>query len=209
MANYQIELEKELAVIGDSRPKLLLHACCAPCSSYVLEYIASRFELSILYFNPNITPIEEYEKRMGELVKLLKEAPFAEKVKLIPCEYDSKVFFDAVKGMEKLPEGGERCAVCYRLRLEETVKTAKRMNFDYFATTLSISPYKSSAKLADISQELAKQYGVKWLPSDFKKRGGYRRSIELSHEYQLYRQNYCGCVFSKLEAESKRRGDCR
>lgn len=196
--NYQIALEKLLGELERSgeRPKLLLQACCAPCSSYVLEYIAGYFDLTVLYYNPNITPEAEYRKRLSELERLLGTADFAAEVKMLPCEYNSDEFFKAVKGMEQLAEGGERCSVCYRLRLEKTACLAAMNGFDYFATTLSVSPYKNSRKLADISMELSEKYGVRWLPNDFKKRGGYQRSIELSKQYGLYRQNYCGCVFS-------------
>lgn len=195
--NYQIEMEKTIKELGGRRPSLLLHACCAPCSSYVLESIARYFDITMLYYNPNITPEPEYQKRFAQLQRLISEADFAAGVKTLECEYDENEFFEAVKGLEDCPEGGERCFVCYRLRLEKTVKAAREHGFEYFATTLSISPYKNSRKLAEISMQLSEQYGVKWLPSDFKKRGGYKRSIELSHEYGLYRQNYCGCIFSK------------
>lgn len=196
-ANFQIEMEKTIKELGGRRPSLLMHACCAPCSSYVLESIASYFDVTMLYYNPNITPESEYKKRLEELQRLIRDADFASDVKTLECEYDEDEFFEAVKGLENCPEGGERCFKCYRLRLEKTAKAAKEHGFEYFATTLSISPYKNSRKLAEISMQLAEQYGVKWLPSDFKKRGGYKRSIELSQEYGLYRQNYCGCIFSK------------
>lgn len=202
--NYQKIMEKLISDLDGERPSLLLHACCAPCSSYVLESIARFFDITMLYYNPNITPAEEYEKRFAELKRLLREAPFASEVKVMDIEYEPDVFFEAAKGLEQLPEGGERCFKCYRLRLEKTAQKAAEHGFDYFATTLSISPYKSSAKLAEISLSLEKQYGVNWLPSDFKKCGGYKRSIELSKEYSLYRQNYCGCIFSKEYAENKR-----
>ena len=205
--NYQIEMEKVIKALSGAKPTLLLHACCAPCSSYVLESIAEYFDITLLFYNPNITPKEEYLKRYDELKRLLREADFASGVKTLECRYDEGEFFSIAKGLEELPEGSERCFRCYRLRLEETAKTAREHGFDYFATTLSISPYKNSRKLAEISMQLAEQYGVKWLPSDFKKRGGYKRSIELSHEYGLYRQNYCGCVFSKLFSEKHSQGE--
>lgn len=202
--NFQVELEK-LIEKQTSKPKLMLHACCAPCSSYVLEFLSQHFEILMTYYNPNITPEAEYIKRLSELERLLSEAPFAKNVTLIPCEYNPSLFFDIAKGMENLSEGGDRCTKCYKLRLEQTAKLAKEHNCDFFTTTLSISPYKNSQKLAMVSLELEQEYGVKWLPSDFKKRGGYKRSIELSKEYNLYRQNYCGCVFSKLQSENKNR----
>lgn len=199
--NYSIELEKIIKSQGDNKPKLLLHACCAPCSSYVLEYIATHFEITMLYYNPNITPKEEYEKRLNELKRLLGTASFCEGVNLMDCKYDPESFFEISKGLEDLPEGDERCFKCYLLRLELTAQLAKEYGFDYFTTTLSISPYKNSKKLAEISIELEERYGIKWLPSDFKKKNGYKRSIELSKEYNLYRQDYCGCVFSKRDAD--------
>ncbi len=202
--NYSIELQKLIDKQGTVKPKLLLHACCAPCSSYVLEYISKHFDITMLYYNPNITPESEYTKRLDELKRLLKTASFCEGVRLMNCKYDPESFFEIAKGLEELPEGNERCFKCYMLRLELTAQTAKENGFDYFTTTLSISPYKNSKKLAEISLVLEEKYGIKWLPSDFKKKGGYKRSIELSKEFDLYRQDYCGCVFSKLEAERKR-----
>lgn len=202
--NYSIELQKLIDKQGTVKPKLLLHACCAPCSSYVLEYISKHFDITMLYYNPNITPESEYTKRLDELKRLLKTASFCEGVRLMNCKYDPESFFEIAKGLEELPEGNERCFKCYMLRLELTAQTAKENGFDYFTTTLSISPYKNSKKLAEISLVLEEKYGVKWLPSDFKKKGGYKRSIEISKEFDLYRQDYCGCVFSKLEAERKR-----
>ena len=201
--NFQIEMEKLIAAFRDRRPTLLLHACCAPCSSYVLESIAKYFDITMYFYDPNITPAEEYEKRYSELKRLLREAPFANGIKIMESAYEPEKFFEIAKGLEDIPEGGERCFKCYRLRLEKTAQTAKEHGFDYFATTLSISPYKSSAKLAEISLALEKEYGVNWLPSDFKKRGGYKRSIELSKEYELYRQDYCGCVYSQAQRAAR------
>ncbi len=201
--NFQIEMEKLIAAFRDRRPTLLLHACCAPCSSYVLESIAKYFDITMYFYDPNITPAEEYEKRYSELKRLLREAPFADGIKIMESEYEPEKFFEIAKGLEDIPEGGERCFKCYRLRLERTAQAAKEHGFDYFATTLSISPYKSSAKLAEISLALEKEYGVNWLPSDFKKRGGYKRSIELSKEYGLYRQDYCGCVYSQAQRAAR------
>lgn len=198
--NYQIELDKIINNINEKAPKLLLHSCCAPCSSYTLEYLSKHFEITVLYYNPNISPKEEFEKRFAEQERLIKAMPFENEVKLICGEYDYNDFLEIAKGYEACREGGERCFRCYRMRLEKTAQLAKEKNFDYFCTTLSISPLKNSQKLNQIGLELAEQYSVKWLPSDFKKREGYKRSIELSREYDLYRQNFCGCVFSKEEA---------
>lgn len=185
------------------KPSLLLHACCAPCSSYVLEYLSEYFDISIYYYNPNISPEKEYVFRLEELSRLLKEMPEANGVKIIDAPYDEQTFFDAVKGLELLPEGDKRCYKCYELRISETAKKAKENNFDYFTTTLSISPYKNADWLNQIGQDLEKKYNVKYLVSNFKKKNGYKRSIELSKDYGLYRQDYCGCVFSKKQAESR------
>lgn len=185
------------------KPSLLLHACCAPCSSYVLEYLSKYFDISLYYYNPNISPKKEYVFRLEELSRLLKEMPEAKGVKIIDAPFDEQTFFDAVKGLETLPEGDKRCYKCYYLRLEDTAKKAKEMGFVYFTTTLSISPYKNAEWLNTIGDELAEKYGIDYLFSDFKKKNGYKRSIELSKEYGLYRQDYCGCVFSKKQAESR------
>lgn len=198
--NYQIELDKIINNLNEKAPKLLLHSCCAPCSSYTLEYLSKHFEITVLYYNPNISPKEEFDKRFAEQERLIKAMPLKNEVRLICGEYDYNDFLEIAKGYEACREGGERCFRCYRMRLEKTAQLAKENNFDYFCTTLSISPLKNSQKLNQIGLELAEQYGVKWLPSDFKKREGYKRSIELSREYDLYRQNFCGCVFSKEEA---------
>lgn len=198
--NYQIELDKIINNINEKAPKLLLHSCCAPCSSYTLEYLSKYFEITVLYYNPNISPKEEFDKRFAEQERLIKAMPLKNEVGLICGEYDYNDFLKIAKGYEACREGGERCFRCYRMRLEKTAQLAKEKNFDFFCTTLSISPLKNSQKLNQIGLELAEQYGVKWLPSDFKKREGYKRSIELSREYDLYRQNFCGCVFSKEEA---------
>lgn len=206
--NYGLRFEREIAkIISDGqKPKLLIQACCAPCSSYVLEYIAKYFDLTLFFYNPNISPESEFTTRLNELTRFVGEAGYSE-VKINAPEYDSSEFFSAVRGMENLPEGGARCRVCYELRLRKTAQTAKEMGFDYFCTTLSISPYKNAAWLNEIGLSLEEEYGVKWLCSDFKKKNGYKRSIELSREYGLYRQDYCGCIYSKLEAERRRGGE--
>ncbi len=204
--NYQKEMEKIIAE-EEGRghvPSLLLHSCCAPCSSAVLEKLTDHFRITILYYNPNISPQEEYEKRVKELKQLLEELPQKYPVRLIEGEYDPRQFYEAVKGLEQIPEGGERCFACYRLRLEEAAAYAAKLGNDYFTTTLTISPLKNTEKLNEIGEELAGKYGVTCLPSDFKKKDGYKRSIQLSAEYGLYRQDFCGCVFSKREAEQRR-----
>ncbi len=195
--NYQLELEKLIKSIPEgARPSLCLHACCAPCASYCLEYLAEYFDITVYFYNPNIASFEEYEKRAKELKRLIDEMPFKYKPKLIVEEYNDSEFYSEVKGMEELKEGGERCFKCYRLRLEKTAIKAKELGLDYFATTLTISPLKNAGKINEITYKLSEVYGVKPLPGDFKKKNGYKRSIELSNEYNLYRQNFCGCVFS-------------
>lgn len=188
------------------RPALLLHACCAPCSSAVLERLTERFLVSVLFYNPNISPEAEYRKREAEIERLIREMPAARDVTLIHAPYEPEAFYEAVRGLEKIPEGGERCFRCYRLRMEAAAAYAKEHGFDYFTTTLSISPLKNAAKLNEIGEELAAQYSVAHLPSDFKKKEGYKRSIALSKEYGLYRQDFCGCVFSKRERMEKEHG---
>ena len=193
--NYQLEMEK---IINNKKGnKLLIHACCAPCSSYVLEYLINYFDITILYYNPNIYPKEEFDKRFSELNKFIKEFPHSNKIDLIKGHYDYNEFLNIAKGLEDVPEGGERCFKCYELRMRESAVYAKNNNFDYFTTTLSISPYKNSNKLNEIGEKLEKELDIKYLYADFKKKNGYKRSIELSKEYNLYRQNYCGCIYSK------------
>lgn len=197
--NYELEMEKQIQAL-DNKNKLLLHACCAPCSSAVLERIAKYFDITILYYNPNITDQEEYEKRLHEIQKFIKGLKL-DNVKVIPGRYEPKEFFDMAKGLEQEKERGKRCYECYKLRLEETAKVAEELGFDYFTTTLSISPYKNSKWLNEIGQELNTQYTPTYLYADFKKKNGYKRSIELSKQFGLYRQDYCGCIFSKKERE--------
>ena len=203
--NYQRELE---AVIKENEsksrvPRLLLHSCCAPCSSYVLEYLSDYFEITVFYYNPNISPAEEYEKRAAEQQHLIRELPAKHPIHLVVGAYEPERFYAVSRGLEMVPEGGERCFQCFRLRLEEAAKMAAEGGFDYFATTLTISPLKNAQKLNEIGEELSEIYKVEHLPSDFKKKNGYKRSVELSAQYGLYRQNYCGCVFSKREAEER------
>lgn len=201
--NYDVRMEEMIKQYKErgQRPRLLLHSCCAPCSSAVLERIAKAFEITVFYFNPNIEPEEEYGKRVQELEKLLECLEEAGNVSLLAGRYQPQEFYDAVKGLEHSGEGGERCYRCYELRLRETAKIAKEQDFDCFTTTLSISPYKRADWLNEIGQKLSSEYNVEYLYSDFKKKNGYRRSIELSKEYGLYRQDYCGCRFSKEERE--------
>ena len=196
--NYQLELEKELNKIIESNktPKLLLHACCAPCSSYVLEYLSKYFEITILYYNPNIYPETEYIRRKEELEKFLTEFKCINKVKLVEMNYDQKEYYKAIKGLETLGEKSKRCYNCYKFRMKKACIYAKENNFDYFTTTLSISPYKISSWINEIGEELEKEYDIKYLYADFKKKNGYKRSLELSKKYNLYRQDYCGCKFS-------------
>ena len=204
--NYQKELEKiiELHVKKEEVPKLLLHACCAPCSSYVLEYLSKYFQIDILFYNPNIATEKEYRHRAEELIRLTGEMKFIYPVRPVIESYHAEEFYQCVEGLEQCEEGGNRCFQCYRLRLEHTARIAAEKKYDYFTTTLSISPLKNAEKLNEIGKNLENKYGVKYLLSDFKKRNGYQRSVELSKEYRLYRQNFCGCIFSKREGNSMR-----
>ena len=199
--NYQHELDKliqELETSGEV-PTLLLHSCCAPCSSYVLEYLSQYFKITVLYYNPNIYPESEYRYRAEEQKRFISLLPVKHPISFVEGVYIPKDFYQTVKGLEHIHEGGERCFACYRLRLTEAANAAKELGLDYFATTLTISPLKNASKLNEIGEELADTYHVRWLPSDFKKKNGYKRSTELSHEYGMYRQDYCGCVFSYRE----------
>lgn len=201
--NYQLVLDKEIEKIQNNKnkPSLLLHACCAPCSSYVIEYLSNYFDITIIYYNPNIYPIEEYSRRKNELKKFLNEFKTSEKIKLIELEYNPKEYYDAIKGLELLGEKSKRCYNCYQFRMDKTASYANKFNFDYFTTTLSISPYKISSWINEIGEELSNKYQIKYLFADFKKRNGYKRSLELSKEYNLYRQDYCGCKFSIMSNE--------
>lgn len=216
--NYQKELDKiieELGTAAGCAPTLFLHSCCAPCSSYVLEYLRQYFRITVFYYNPNITEDAEYRKRVAEqkrliaaynetLTKLVENRQGGYLIQVIEGDYDPQCFYEIAKGLEQCPEGGERCFACYELRLRETAKRAQAGGFDYFTTTLSISPLKNAAKLNEVGERLAQEYDTSWLPSDFKKKDGYKRSIELSKEYDLYRQDYCGCVYSFAERERQR-----
>lgn len=202
--NYQKELDRLLSGLDGRTPALLLHSCCAPCSSYVLEYLSRFFAVTVFYYNPNIYPEEEYFRRVQEQKRLIAEMPLSQPVQFLEGRFEPCEFYEAVRGLEHIQEGGERCLACFRLRLTETARLAASLQFDYFTTTLTISPLKNAAALNGIGAELAEKYGVLWLPSDFKKKNGYKRSVELSAEYGLYRQDYCGCVFSRQEREQAR-----
>lgn len=204
--NYQKEME---AIIGKQRdkekvPRLFLHSCCAPCSSYVLEYLSNYFRITVFYYNPNIYPEEEYCLRVKEQQQLIDKLPTRHPVSFINGNYAKERFYELARGLEDVPEGGERCLRCYRLRLEEAAVFAAEHAADYFTTTLSVSPMKNAEKLNEIGAALGEQYGVPYLPSDFKKKNGYKRSTEISKEYGMYRQDYCGCVFSKREREQQK-----
>ena len=197
--NYQLELHKIINKIeGENTTKsLLLHSCCAPCSSYVLAYLNKYFNITVFYYNPNITNKEEYLKRKQEQIRLISELPAINKINILDADYKPEKFFEISKGLEDCREGGERCFKCYKLRLEATAKAAKENNFDYFCTTLTISPLKNAQKINEIGHMLGDEYQIPFLPSDFKKKEGFKKSIELSSQYNLYRQNYCGCIYSK------------
>ncbi len=197
--NYQKELDQLLSQIQNkpNPPTLLLHSCCAPCSSYVLEYLNQYFEITIYFYNPNLDTELEFMHRAKEQLRLINEMPLKQPVKGIIVPYCNQLFLQAVKGLEAEPEGGARCEKCFALRLSKTAEYAAQNGFDFFTTTLTISPLKNAALLNQIGLQAAKNYGVAFLPSDFKKKGGYLRSSQLSSQYGLYRQNYCGCLFSK------------
>ncbi len=210
--NYQRELEKRIdeamrsTAEGRQAPSLFLHSCCAPCSSYVLEYLCRYFKITVFYYNPNISSSQEYRRREAEQRRLIaayneEQKGFA--IDIAEGDYVPERFFEAARGLESCPEGGERCFRCFELRLRETAKKAAERGFDFFATTLTISPLKNARKINEIGEGLSGEYGVCWLPSDFKKKDGFKRSIELSAEYGLYRQNYCGCVYSKRRSEGE------
>ena len=187
---------KELANIKE-RKKILLHSCCAPCSSHVITFLTNFFDITILYYNPNIAPIEEYNKRKEEQIKLINKIETKGKIDIIDCDYDNDIYENKIKGYEECPERGARCTICFNLRLEKTAEIAKKNNFDYFCSTLTVSPYKNATLINKIGNNLSNKYNIKWLYSDFKKADGYKHSIELSKKYNLYRQDYCGCIYSK------------
>ena len=192
--NYQLEMENIIKNLN-YRPKLLLHSCCGPCSSYVLSILTNYFDITVYFYNPNIYPNEEYNKRLKEQIKLINEMN-NNKIDIIETSYDDKDYYNYIKGHEKDKEGGMRCHLCYQYRMEKTCIYAKNNNYDFFTTTLSVSPYKNSKVLNEIGKSLEEQYNIKYLYSDFKKKDGYKKSIELSKKYDLYRQDYCGCKYS-------------
>lgn len=200
--NYQMEMELLLKEIQEKEwvPELLLHSCCAPCSSYCLEYLSRYFTITVFYYNPNIASKEEYEKRAGEQERLIRELPSLHPIRFRKGRYEPERFIEMAKGLEEVPEGGSRCFRCYGLRLLEAAKEAKAGGYDYFTTSLTISPQKNAEKLNELGKKTAGEYGISWLPSDFKKKDGYKRSLELSEEYSLYRQNFCGCIYSMRDA---------
>lgn len=201
--NYQKVLEKTLEENQKNGkiPTLLLHSCCAPCSSYCLEYLSNYFHVTVFFYNPNIYPDEEYYKRVEEQKEFIRKFPAKYEISFLEGAYDKEKFYAMAKGLEDVKEGGERCFLCYELRLREAAELAKRLGMDYFTTTLSISPLKNAAKLNEIGGKLEQEYGISYLYSDFKKKGGYQRSVALSNEYGMYRQYYCGCVFSKNQRD--------
>ena len=204
--NYAKELEQLIQKLQQEGkvPRLLLHACCAPCSSAVLEYLSQYFAITLLYYNPNIAPLEEYQKREAELRRLVSQMKFTHPVELLPCQYDGQAFVQAARGLEGEPEGGKRCEACFRLRLRYAAQEAARLRFDYYTTTLSSSPMKNAPLLNHLGEEIGREFGVAHLPSDFKKKDGYKRSVQLSKEYDLYRQDYCGCAFSKAQRQREK-----
>ncbi len=203
--NYQKELERELSRMeaAGEVPSLLMHSCCAPCSSYCLEYLSDYFRITVFYYNPNIYPEEEYRKRVEEQRDFIRRMPAKYPVSFVEGGYDVARFYETARGLEDLAEGGERCFRCYELRLREAAELAREMGMDYFTTTLSISPLKNAGKLNEIGERLGAEYGIRYLGSDFKKKNGYKRSVELSEEYGMYRQYYCGCVFSKRQRDAQ------
>lgn len=194
--NYNTLMKKELNNL-EGIPNLLLHSCCGPCSSHVITLLSKYFNITIIYYNPNIAPYEEYEKRKKEQIRLINELSTKNSLNFIDCDYDNDLYEKTITGLENELEGGKRCHKCFYLRLEKTAKIAKENNYDYFATTLTVSPHKNANIINEIGSLLEEKYDIKWLYSDFKKEEGYKKSIELSKKYNLYRQNYCGCIYSK------------
>ena len=201
--NYQKKMEEiiDSIVKEDKIPNILLQSCCAPCSSHVIDTLSPYFNITILYYNPNIEPYDEYLKRKKEEIRFIEEYKSKNKLDIIDCDYDNDKYHEVVKGLEDCPERGERCFKCYELRLDYTARKAEELGYDYFGTTLTVSPYKNSNKLNEIGEKLSKKYNIKYLYSDFKKNNGYKHSIELSKEYNLYRQDYCGCIYSKKQRD--------
>lgn len=203
--NYHNELLKIIDSL-EGMPRLLLHSCCGPCSTAVLSFLEPYFNITVIYYNPNIEPREEYEKRKQEQIRFIKEFNKSN-IDYLDCDYDNLSFETAIKGLEQEKEGGARCHVCYRLRLDNTARMAKKLGYDYFGTTLTVSPYKNSQVINEIGENLANKYNIKYLYSDFKKKDGYKKSIELSKEYNLYRQDYCGCIYGRVLNENSNRNN--
>ena len=194
--NYHKLCLEEIAKLNSPK-RILLHSCCAPCSSYVITFLSNYFNITILYYNPNIYPEEEYIKRKEEQIKLIKNINTKHQLEFLDCDYENDIFNKAIEGYENIPEGGSRCQICFNLRLEKTAILAKKHNYDYFCSTLTVSPHKNSKIINQIGEQISNKYNIKWLYSDFKKNEGFKQSIELSKKYELYRQDYCGCIHSK------------
>lgn len=194
--NYSTLCQNTLNSFTEKK-KILLHSCCAPCSSHVISYLTNYFDITILYYNPNIYPYEEYIKRKNEQIKLIKKIKKINNIDIIDCDYDNNLYNHLIKGLENEPERGSRCTICYQMRIEKTAIIAKENDYDYFCTTLSVSPYKNAELINQIGKQLEEKYNINWLYSDFKKKDGYKKSIELSKTYNLYRQDYCGCIYSQ------------
>ena len=200
--NYHKLCLEELSKLDKPR-KILLHSCCAPCSSYVITFLSNYLDITILYYNPNIAPKEEYEKRKQEQIRLIKTLNTKNKLDYLDCDYDNDIYNESIIGYETYPEGGSRCHICFNLRLDKTAKLAKQHKYDYFCSTLTVSPHKNSKIINEIGEKIEKKYQIKWLYSDFKKNEGFKQSIELSKKYELYRQDYCGCIYSKKAREKQ------
>ena len=200
--NYHKLCLEEISKLNTTK-KILLHSCCAPCSSYVISFLSNYFDITILYYNPNIAAIEEYNKRKNEQIRLIQTMKTKNKLDFLDCDYDNDIYNKNISGYENDPEGGSRCHICFNLRLKKTAELAKKHNYDYFCSTLTVSPHKNSKIINEIGEQISNQYHIKWLPSDFKKNEGFKQSIELSKKYELYRQDYCGCIFSKQAKEKQ------
>lgn len=200
--NYHLLCLEEISKLNSTK-RILLHSCCAPCSSYVITFLSNYFDITILYYNPNIAPIEEYKKRKQEQIRLINTLNTKHKLDFLDCDYDNDIYNKRIIGYENCKEGGSRCHICFNLRLEKTAKLAKEYNYDYFCSTLTVSPHKNAKIINEIGNNISKEYNIKWLYSDFKKNEGFKQSIELSKKYELYRQDYCGCIYSKRSKEKQ------
>lgn len=200
--NYHKLCLEEISTFKNTK-KILLHSCCAPCSSYVITFLSNYFDITILYYNPNISPKEEYEKRKKEQIRLIENLNSNNKIDYLDCDYDNDLYNQKIEGFEHCIEGGNRCHICFNLRLEKTAQLAKKHNYEYFCSTLTVSPHKNSKIINEIAEEISNKYNIKWLYSDFKKNEGFKKSIELSKKYELYRQDYCGCIYSKITREKQ------